>query len=202
MAGYMDVWKAPDNNSPTPPSLLPKNFNLDPKGVMDQASKINFLQQLPDEMVTKALSGDVASFKQIINNAVQQGFAAATLASGELTKQTFGNAQDVLNKDLLPTAFRRQAVDAALNEVNPAFTNPAVAPMLEMLKSQFMQKYPTATPAQIAAHAQDYLSQMSNMIVTASGGTVTPKGNRGPGNRSGFAPQPDVDWEAYMGNPF
>lgn len=197
LANFNDLWKTdPNQNQTNNPSLVP-NFNLDPKGLMDAAAKVNFTQHIPPELVAKAMSGDATAFLEVINKAQQYGFASSAMSSGELIKNSLGSAQNVLRDSVLPAAYRDQQISQALNESSPIFADPAVAPMLGMLKTQFQQKYPTASPQEIASLATQYLGGMSTKIVQASGGTVTPKGQQ-PGNNSGFPHATETDWTNFF----
>lgn len=196
LAGFADLWKADPNNTQVTPSLVP-SFNLDHKGLMESASKVNFVSHIQPELVAKAMAGDAEAFLSVINQASQFGYASATATTGELVKQSLGKAQNVLQDSVLPSALRQQAISQALNESNPVFQSPAVAPMLGMLKTQLAAKYPTASPQEIAAHATQYLAGMSEMVVKASGGTVTPKGQQ-VGNRTGFSSPQETDWTNFF----
>ena len=171
------------------------NFNLDPKGLMDAAGKVNFTGHLDPAQVQKAMSGDATAFLDILNKVGQLGFANATAASGELIKNSLTSAQGVLQDQVLPSAFRNQQISQALTESNPVFSDPAVAPMLGMLKSQLTQKYPTATAAEIAKMATNYLDGMSQKVVSATGRTIS---DPQQGNRTGFRDQAPQDWSAYL----
>jgi hypothetical protein len=194
LAGFADLWKT-DPNTPPPTTSIVPNFNMDPAGLMKMAQQVNFTNHIPQETITKALSGDQTAFLDVINQAAQLGYANATAASSEIIKNSLGKAQGVLQESVLPNAFRNQQIDQALTASNPIFTDPAVAPMLGMLKNQLQQKYPTATPEQIAEQASAYLGAMSNRIVTAQGGTIMPKGQQ---SKSGFGQQQEQDWSIFF----
>jgi hypothetical protein len=199
---FQDLWKADTTDTTkttTQPSLVP-NFNLDPKGLMEAASKVNFTAHIDPELVTKALGGDSQSFLEVLNQASRYGFAAATASSGELIKNSLNSAQTVLHDNVLPGAFREHQISHALTQSNPIFSDPSVAPMLGMLKDQLTSKFPTASPEQIAATAAEYLGQMSSKIVTASGGSILSReqATRGPG---GYGRQKEQDWSIFFDTP-
>jgi hypothetical protein len=195
LANFDELWKTDPSKTVETPSLVP-SFNLDHKGLMEAAKKVNFTNHIAPELVTKALSGDAVAFMDVLNQVAQLNFANSTAATGEIVKQSLGSAQTVLKDSVLPAAFRDQQISQALNESNPIFSDPSVSPMLGMLKSQLAIKYPTATPQQIAATAAEYLGSVSNKIVTASGGTITPKSSQGR-NQTFGSPQ-ETDWSKFF----
>ena len=193
---FKELWKA-DAKTPASPSLVP-NFNLDPQGLRTAAEKINFTQHIPEDLLTKASQGDAAALRDVVNKAAQIGFANAAAASGELIKQSLGSAQGILKDQVLPAAYRDQQISQALTESNPVFSDPAVAPMLSMLKDRFAATYPTASPAEIAAHATAYLGGLSSKIVGAQGGRIVSTQEQ-TAARGGFSAPKDTDWTNFFG---
>ncbi|CAN5950699.1 unnamed protein product [Sphagnum jensenii] len=108
-----------------------------------------------EDILTKAVNGDVAAFKDVLNKAVQLGFAQATSAAGEISKNHFTSAQNILNDQILPQAIRTNQINEALSvENNPAFKDPSVAPMVSMVAAQLQSKYPTSPASEIATMAK------------------------------------------------
>lgn len=192
---FADLWKADPNQNQQTPSLVP-SFNLDHAGLMKAAESVNFTNHIDPAMIDKALAGDREAFLSVINKASQYGFVTATAASGELVKNSLGTAQQVLKDKVLPAAHRSQQVDEALAASNPVFQDPAVAPMLGMLKQQLQAKYPTTSPAEIATLASQYLEGMAGKIVGANGGTITSKQDQQ--RSSGFGKGPETNWETFF----
>jgi len=198
LSNFADLFKADPTQTTTSPSISP-NFNLDPQGILAQAQKVNFTQGIDPALVDKAMSGDKAAFVDVLNKVAQFGFANATMATGEIVKNSLNSAEGTLRQSVLPDAIRQHSIQTALNESNPVFTDPAVAPMLGMLKNQFATKYPTATPSEIAAMATQYLTGFSQKIVTAQGGTIVDRQQQQTSSQRGFGQQNDTDWSALLG---
>lgn len=190
LANFGDLWKADPNANQQTPSTNPA-FNLDHKQLWDASQKINFTQHIPEDLMTKAMSGDRAAFGEVLNKVAQFGFANAASASGELVKQSLGSAQTSLEQTILPNALRNQEVSRALDQANPIFADPAVAPMLGMLKQQLQTKYPTASPEQIAKTATEYLTGMSQKITGVAPGQPQQ-------TRSGYQQPVEQDWGKYF----
>lgn len=192
---FKELWKTDPNTNQQTKSLVPA-FNLDHKGLLEAASKVDFTAHINPELVTKALAGDATSLLAVINQASQFAYASAAASSGELIKGSLTSAQNVLNDSVLPAALRNREISQAIDASNPIFQNPAVAPMLENLKMQFANKYPTSSPTDIAAMATQYLSTVSEHIVAAAGGTVVSKQQQ-QRNRGGYNPPEETDWDAF-----
>jgi len=193
LANFADLWKV-DTTQPGPDnkSLVPQ-FNIDPAKILESASKIDFTKSINPDVIDKALAGDRAAFLTAINQSAQLGFAHAVTASGELVKNSMNTAQEALNNRVLPTAIRQATISQAIDASNPAFTNPAVAPMLDNLKAQLALKYPTASPQEIATTAQAYLVDMASLINSNVKQTPAPTQS---GSRVQVA---ETDWTSFFG---
>jgi hypothetical protein len=197
LANFDTLWQNDTTKeADVPPSLAPK-FNLDHAGIMSAAQKIDFTSHIAPDLVAKAMSGDAAAFLAVINQAGQLGFANATIASGTLVQNSLSNAQQVLHTNVLPAALREQAVHAAINASNPIFSDPSVAPMLDMLKTRLAATYPHAPPQEIAATAVRYLNSMSQKLVSSTGGTIV-SGNQT--TQQGFRPAKEENWASFFNN--
>lgn len=191
MEKFADVWKS-DPKQPTEAPNLAPTINLDPAKLMEAAKNVSFVSHIADDRIQKAMT-DPTEFKNLLNEVAQVGFVQATVASGKLVENSLGSAQQVLNDKVLPAAFRQQAVQQALAN-NPVFSNPAVAPMLDMVKQQLMTKYPTATPEAIAAQAAEYVNSMAQLVVTSTGGQIVNPQQQQQGR--GFT-RNEPDWEKW-----
>jgi hypothetical protein len=194
LENFADLWKLPEPDPKAPGSSLVPNFNLDAAGVMTAVNKVDFAQHIPAETITKALSGDVESFKAALNTVARLAFGNSTLANGEMVKNSFTNAESILNTRVLPSALREREVAATLLTDNPIFSDPAAAPMLTSLKTQFQAKYPTASPAEIAQMAGDYLDGFATRIAASRGGKIVPLVDP----RSSRAVAQETDWDTYF----
>lgn len=195
LENFADLWKLPEPDPKAPSNSLVPNFNLDAAGMLAAARKVDFAQHIPAETITKALSGDAQSFKDAMNTVAQLAFANATLANGEMVKNSFTNAEGILNNRVLPTALRQREVAATITADNPIFSDPAAAPMLAGLKTQFETKYPQASPGEIAQMAGDYLDGLATRIAASRGGKIVPLVDPRSG-RSSVAQE--TDWDAYF----
>ena len=56
---------------------------------------------------------------------------------------------------------KEQSVNSALHTENPLYSNPAVAPVMEAVKSQLQLKNPKATAEELTGMAQAFVKAMS-----------------------------------------
>ena len=159
---YTDLWKdEPQNkdggNSNTPtPTPTPAQTNTDPD-FSAFAKKVDFsrvLSQNP-ELVAKALGGDTNAFGQVLNAVTQAVFATALKSTHTMMAKREKTIRDSIIGEL-PQHFKSLSVQNS-GYKNPAFKHPAMKPLVDAAKQQFLQKFPEATTAEIDDHVENYM---------------------------------------------
>jgi hypothetical protein len=161
---YKELWQdsntpAANGGNPAPDNSNPqKQQQQQPASHADIAKKINFSQILNPEIVTKALSGDTAAFSQVINQISQASFAASGKYAEQLIAKAVKDSEGRIGSSL-PEKFKAFSLQ---NSTLPskALNHPAVRPMVDAIKQQFMHKFPDATTKEIEDHANSYVSSM------------------------------------------
>jgi hypothetical protein len=151
----------PDLNDPN--SIVP-NLQIDPKRLSDAAKRIDFSRVIDQELAKKALGGDVAAFSQVINSVAQASFANMSMVSSRIVENALRQFTPKLLNESLPHSIRKFSVGDALVSSNKIFNDPAVAPMLEMLKSQLQIKYPQASTKEIGEIANRYMQSLAKAV--------------------------------------
>lgn len=142
----------------------PIQFNIDPAKVNQSARGIDFTKTITPALLEKINAGGEGATQamlQAMNEMGQSVFAQAMMANTKILEKGLESGHQRVQKTL-PDAVRKQAIGQALREDNPLFTNPATAPMLEMLETQLTAQFPGATAAQIKDHARKYLTSFAD----------------------------------------
>lgn len=165
------LWENTPNSQPSGPQPL---FKPDMGKFQDAVGKLNFAESLPQELVTKALGGDAASFGQAVNTVAQQAFGKAILLSGQMMEKALEKRLAEVTKQIDTRVNSLGARDKIRSE-NPAFSHSAVAPMLDFIQSRIQAKYPEASPDQIKQAAMAYMSNVAGLFnKPAQSESVTP----------------------------
>jgi hypothetical protein len=175
-------------------SVVPQT-KIDPKKLIEAAKRIDFSKAIDPVLVQKALKeGDVAAFNSVINSVLQVSFANMAMSATRITESmTRQMAQKLISK-ALPHQLRNHSINTQIDTDNPIFTDPAVAPMLEMVKKQMQVKYPKASPAEISSMAKKYVTTFADTVKGDGTGTGTPGKKDGkPGNAG------EMDWLDFAG---
>ena len=192
---FQTIWQTPTADGKTPPvdPFTQPLLNSDPSKIAAAAGKINVLQNIPQDLMAKAASGqDPAAFAQVIQAAVQAGIAtAAQLTTATVEQATAMNNQRVLNA--LPDRVNKINLSQMAPE-NPMLAHPAVQPMLQMAKLQIAQNNPGMSAQEVAKQAEAYMTTFASAINPGQAGQSQQQGNGQPGQQSN-----DPDWGQLLG---
>jgi hypothetical protein len=180
LAEFADFWKneAPKEGAPTTPnwddasSVLPK-VNLDPAKLHQSAQRIDFAKAMPREKVTAALKGDENAFNEVMNAAFHYAYAQTAMSTTKIVEAMLGQMAPKMF-EALPHHIRKHVVNDTVNSSDPIFQDPAVAPMLEMMKDQFRVKYPNASAKEIADKAQAFVKSFATAVNKDGGNKQLP----------------------------
>lgn len=126
------------------------------------AKRIDFARLIPQELLTKATSGDAAAFAQVINSVSQATFAASMRMANDFSARASKEAETRLTSSL-PEHFKKFSLSDSTPK-NPTLSHPAVRPMIEAIKAQLAMKFPEATTADLNQKAEQYVGAMFSEI--------------------------------------
>lgn len=183
---FKDLWHTePNKDAGTPEPIVP---TLATEDVQKALANHNFTQGItPEQLAAISAGGEEAqaAFIQAMNATAKQVMTSSTLVSNKLVEQAVTRALEQ-QAAKVPDMLRSQAASNHLQDSNPIFSNPAVKPIMEATQAQLMQKFPTATPAE--------LTKMTNDYITAMGEAFSPK----PATDTSVINA--TDWEKFLSN--
>lgn len=189
LAAWSDLFKpapAPTGEAAKAPAA-PDLWNVDSKQLAAAAGNINLANAIPQELVTKAIGGDAASFMEVINKTAQMSFMMAYQASMQGVKPAMEARFDAFSKEM-PSTFQKMSVDATLQS-DPLLSNPAMAPVVEGMRSKILAKHPDATPQQVQQTISEYLKAVGITV-------AQPQQGQAAGAKQGTSKE--VDWENFL----
>lgn len=190
MEAFKDLWAPSAKVEGAEEEFNPSQiFNLDPASVQAAVGKINFAEDITEDHLA-AISGGgpdaIKAFATILNQSSSKAMAMSTTAAAKMIEQAMTRASGAMDKKIDRTTKLNQ-VSSQLQESNPALSNPAAAPILEAIKQQLVNKYPTAGSGEITKMATQYLENFAGI---AAGKKEEPKADPAKAG---------TDWDAYMG---
>lgn len=161
---FKDLWKTPTtaDGKPKPDPFAQPLLNNDPVKFAEATKQLNFAGSIPDDLVKKALAGDIGSLKEAINLAAQTAFQA----SSQLNTSLIESASQTNNKrvdSVLENKFREFLVKQERSD-NPVLNHSSAAPMLDLAKRQLLSQHPDKSPTEIHKMAEQYLTSFASSI--------------------------------------
>jgi hypothetical protein len=193
MAEFHDLFKVPVVDPKNPPKRSALDFDIDPQKMMEAAGKVDFASAIPAELLAKIKAGgeDAVTANILAMNIIaQKTYGQAAVAAAAITKESMKAARAEFASEI-PAMLKALNLDAGLRDKNPLFEDPAVAPIIEGLKANILEKHPNATPQQLQSMAENYVEKFANSF---SKKPTAPKGKTG----SRQAGEPDDDWETFL----
>lgn len=179
MDAFADLWKTDPNKTPNPASQDPwaePLFATDPAKIRDAAGKMDFMSQIPPDLMQKAMSGqDPQAFMQVIN-AVAQSTLASALQIGTATTEHAGKQIGERFNKSLPGRFKDLQIEGT-QPSDPRLQHPAVQPMLKFARNQVKSQNPDASPQEIQSQAEQYILAMMSGGDSGDGGGSSATGN-------------------------
>lgn len=132
--------------------------------IMEAAGKVDFAKVIAPEDLQKIAAGGqdaVQAFAASLNKVSQTVYGQAAIAATKIAEQQLAAAEERFASKL-PTLLNSQSSKNTLLKENKAFQNPAVAPLVEMIHGQLVQKFPNATDSEITAMAQEYFKSAAS----------------------------------------
>jgi hypothetical protein len=184
---FEKVWETPvvDPNKPDPNG--PAVVSPDPAKIMAAAAQVDFTKIISQDDLAKITAGGPEATQALVAILGKQGqeiFGRSMQATAKIVENAVGTAEERFNQRL-PQAVNRVNARGQLLSENPAFQNPAVAPLIEMVQNQLALKHPNASPQELAALSKEYMQAAAGVF--------------NPAKPQAAATGPkDEDWSAYM----
>lgn len=186
---FRDLWE----NKPTegaPQEFNPETmFNMDPEKMKQAVSGMDFSRGISQEQmaaVAQGGEGAVKAMMEMMNEMNRQSVLHSTQIAAKLVQQGIGQGMGHLDGKITKS-IRQNQISQTMRENNPALNNPAIAPMLQAMETQFAQKHPQASPQEIAQMAREYVTEMANVM-------------NGPQRQAQEQARnsKEMDWDAFM----
>lgn len=189
LANFAELWQPNKQQPGTEPAGNTSLFQLDEAKLQQSVRTLDFTKAIDPEMSAKALGGDAQALAQVINSVAQASMAQNALLTTKLVESAVAKTREEFSSKL-PQQFRNFASQEALHASNPAFSDPALAPLVNLVNGVMQQKFPTASSAELTRMTQEYLSGAAS--------TIAGKPQAGtPGAAAENAP-PEEDWSKFL----
>ena len=185
---FKGLWD-PTPVDPNAPKNLPQGVS--PDKLMEAASKVDFSKVLDQESLAKIAGGGqeaVQALSTLLNKTAQQVYGQSMVVTAKIVDQAVEQATAKFAASV-PSLVRAQSVNDALFANNPAFKDPAVAPIVQAIQTQLAEKYPKASPSE--------LIEMSKKVLTGAAQIISPSPSQSASSGT-KQKATEEDWELYL----
>ena len=175
LAEFKNLWDTPkDKDGKDIEPVNQEIVDLDPKDVATAVAKTDFSSAITPENL-KAISegGEEAqkAFASTLEAVAKQVLTQATIVSSKLATDQIKKALQT-QEAKLPALLRAANASSHLRDTNPLFSDPAIAPIIDATKTQLLEKFPDATPAEITTMTHNYILAMGEAFAPKDTKTV------------------------------
>lgn len=192
-AQFEKLWEAstPEEDAAAAASNSPVS-QIDPAKLNEQVKNLDFSKVIPPDMLKKVIAGGEEAgqaFASSLNSVAQTVFAQSAMATNKLIESAL-TKQAKQFQEQLPELVKRHTFGETLRSENPAFSNPAVLPLIDAVSAQMSVKFPQATAQELSKLSKQYLNQIGLTFAPppASPGT----------NANGTPKKVDTDWSKFL----
>lgn len=181
---------------PADESYLPK---LDAAQLQQMLEKLDFTKGIKPEQIEAIKAGGddgVKTMLQVVNQANRQSMAVMFNAFTKMTESGLSTAKGKFLQ-AVPSHVKGVMIDDSLTSDNPIASNPAFAPMVDAIKTQFQTKYPKATPSQIKTAVDNYFNKL-HADMQASIDSKDPNKKKVDPKTAIATGSPAADWESWF----
>lgn len=165
---FKDLWNPPEpEGGKRPDNSKFSRPKLDQNKLGEGFGKMSFTQGLDPNKIQKALGGDAESFMEILEHTARR----AAMTSFQASESYNGRLLDTYDQSVnarIPKQISEFETRSAVRNTIKGMDHPAVSPWLDSLQSQFRERFPDASPQEIAQAAQRYLQEAAKVITGQS----------------------------------
>lgn len=189
MDKFKDLWAAPKPVEGAPKEFNPSAiFDLNPESVQKAVGSINFAEGITGEQLAAIQGGGedaVKVFAAILNQSSAKAMSLSTTAAAKMIEQAMTQATGAMD-GRINKQVKLNAVNSQMQELNPALSSPAAAPMVQALTTQFTNQFPMSSAAEIGTMVKEYMGNFAALAAGKQEPKVDPVEAAKP------------DWEQYM----
>lgn len=192
---HKDLWQPPTDKDGKPiPDTQPELFTgLTPQQLMEAAGKIDFTKSITAEESAAIIAGGEGAAKAlatILNKTSQQVYAQSAFATSEIVKEAIKKSNEQ-NQATMEAKFKSFNLKEGLNADNPAFSHPAVAPIVKSVQDQLAIKFPNASTEELKNMSLQYVRDMATVLSPQP----AKEGQQKKGNSK------ETDWSTFLESP-
>ncbi len=162
--------------------------SLTKENLAKAAGNLDFSNAVPEELVSKALSGDAQAFRQAINGAIQAAFVESMSGANTLSQKRIDHAIESKIEKLVAQRLADHDINSTVSK-NPLLSNPATKPIRDALTSQIRSANPGISASELNNQLTGYLTAFAASV---NPGSQNQSSAPTSGQRQRISPQEDA----------
>ena len=181
---FNDLWKNDPSLTVAPEPL----FKISNEQLVNASRTQDFRNSVTKEQLTSIAKGGpeaVEAFANALNTLAQDTYARSAVATTKLIEQAVAKNNNQLTSKF-NDQIRSTGVSNSLKAENPAFSNPAVQPLIQAMQSQMLLKYPNASESEIKSMALQYINAFAQAVTKPEPAVATKQTGE------------EIDWSSFL----
>lgn len=171
LLNFESLWQ-PDLDEKGQPKVKQDNKSksylptVDSKKFGEMVNQMDFTRDFDDtDLADLREGGDkgIQATMRMINKANRRSFQSAFAAANKMAEQGFSGARDRFMGEV-PDHVRDMMLDSELSSSAEYMKNPALSPIVNTVKKQYLQKFPKATPSEINNAINQYFAYLGGEL--------------------------------------
>ena len=192
---YKDLWQNDPNAAPVTTGSL--DFTgITPESMAEIAGKMDFASIIPQALHDRIAQGGedaTAASREMQNILARSIYQQNAIATTKLVEAATNKAQEGLEA-LIERKLKLAGLAETTATSHPALSNPAIAPVVDVIQQRIIQKYPQASSSEIKEKVNEYL----NLMGAAFNPTMATAASAPKSNAASPSGQKETDWAAYL----
>lgn len=177
-----------DNSASGQNELQAPRFQLAPEAISKAADSLDFLSDLPEELLSEIQQGKPQAFLAAINHVGRKAYSTAISHQSHLTDR-FSEANRQYEDKTLGSKIKSHLTQNSVQGLPEAQSHPVVRDSIKRIAQDLQKHHPDASPEQLVQMAKDYYVNIAKSIAPDSFAANQQQKSQGQGA---------IDWDSYI----
>lgn len=182
LASFAKMWEKPADSAASS-AMVPQSYlDIKPDDISKAAQSVDFTKSIDPALMQKALAGDVQSLVSMMNSVAQNSLAYSVQLNSNLANQAVNKGVQTFETSMSSRVRDISSSEAVYGGENKALSNPAVRPLVEAMRTQFLAANPNASTKEVQTHLNDYMAEVAKVFNPQAQQAQQPQASRNSGD--------------------
>lgn len=137
-------------------------FGLGQEDFDKYTAEANYINQIDEEVATKALQGDMGALQQLLNSVARSAVSQSAFMSTRIAGQGVQNRLDKFGREVPNMINEHSTKQMFVND--STMNHPAMKPMVESAMNAMKAQHPQASPQELHSKVKEYMNTMASVL--------------------------------------